>query len=70
MRNLEHTKFDTCKHSVQACSSPHHTGYNSVQTRIGAPNVLWHYLFLTGENQEKGTSRIESFSYDQSMKIP
>ena len=54
MKNLEHTKFDTCKHFVQARSSPHHTGYNSVQTRIGPPNVLWHYSFLIGENQEKG----------------
>ena len=40
VRNLEHTKFDTCIHFVQACSSPHHTGYNSVQKRIGPPNVL------------------------------
>ena len=54
MRNLEHTKFDTCQHFVQARSSPHHTGYNSVQTRIGPPNVLWQYSFLKGENQEKG----------------
>ena len=54
MGNLEHTKFDTCKHFVQARSSPHHTGYNSVEKRIGLPNVLWHYSFLIGENQEKG----------------
>ena len=54
MRNLEHTKFGTCKHFVQACNSEYHTGCNSVQTRIGPPNVLWHYSFLIRENQKKG----------------
>ena len=54
MRNLGHMKFDTCKYFVQARGSPQPTGYNSVQTRIGPPNVLWHYSFLIGENQENG----------------